>query len=46
MKNYIVTIGNHSFKVEAIDLKSAKNIAQFNKRMQKLKGQSIVRLIS
>lgn len=45
MKKYIVTIGETSFEVEALNLSSAKDVAQFNKRMQKLKGLTEVRLI-
>lgn len=45
MKNYIVTIGEKSFEIEALNIKSANDIAQFNKRMLKIKGITNVRLI-
>jgi len=45
MKNYSVTIGEKSFQVEALNSKIAKDIAQHNKRMQKLKGVTNIKLI-
>ena len=46
MKKYCVIIGEKSFEIEALNLKSAKHVAQFNKRMQKLKGKTEVKIIN
>lgn len=43
-KSYSVVIGNDSFVISANNLGEAKKTAQFNKRMNKMKGVTIVRL--
>lgn len=45
MKNYNVTIGEKCFQVAALSTKSAKDVAQHHKRMQKLKGKTYIKLI-
>lgn len=43
MKNYIVSIGEVSFEVHAKNLKDAKAIANFHKRMERYKGKTTVK---
>lgn len=45
MKKYSVIINKNSFIVQAINIISAKDIAQFNKRMCKYKGKTFVKLL-
>mgnify|MGYP001014216982 FL=1 len=45
MKNYSVTIGQSSFIINAANLKEAKKVANFHKRMERLNGRTEVRLV-
>lgn len=44
MKKYIVIIEDKSFEIEALNIKTAKECAQFNKKILKLNGKTEVKL--
>lgn len=44
MKNYNVSIGESNFTIKARNLFEAKQLALANKRLERLKGVTVVRL--